>query len=155
MWLDSDSSDSKDASDLDDGLEVNFHCQGSGREIPIGDAGDLKKKRSGRRVIIPDVFKNNPLYQDIGFPEENMSSYHCGRNPRKRRVKASKLNQEFMKSLDWDRTFRMLCGGTLGAMWAAHQPRDGNNEMDEPCPIFRQSKRRQSNVEKSSGWTQC
>jgi hypothetical protein len=63
--LDSDSSDSKDALDLNDDLEANFHHQGSGREILIGDASRFERMRSGRRVIAPNAFEmnyNSPRY---------------------------------------------------------------------------------------------
>jgi hypothetical protein len=68
-------------------------------------------------VIPPNVLGTNPTYQNIGYPGENLSSYHFDRNPRQK-VEAGKLSQEYMISLNWDCTVNMLYGGTLGVMWA-------------------------------------
>jgi hypothetical protein len=59
----------------------------------------------------------NTDYRDIGFPGENISAYKCGREPTQK-IRASKLNQQYSNSLDWDRSVNMLRGGGLGAMWA-------------------------------------
>jgi hypothetical protein len=79
--------------------------------------GTLCKVPFNRRVIPPNVLGANSTYQTIGSPGENMSSYHCGRNPRQK-VKSAKLNQAYTNSLHWDRAVNRLRGGTLGAMWA-------------------------------------
>ena len=46
-----------------------------------------------------------------------MEAYKCGRDPTQK-VRAGKLNQKYLNSLNWDRALNMLKGGTLGAMWA-------------------------------------
>jgi hypothetical protein len=46
-----------------------------------------------------------------------MEAYHCGRDPTQK-VRAGKLNQQYLNSLKWDRMVNMLRGGTLGAMWS-------------------------------------
>jgi hypothetical protein len=110
-------SDSED--DLsDDDLHAGSYRQGSGHELPIGDNNSgFVRSRSERQVIPPDVLAANPTYQTIGFPGENMPSYHCGKHPRQK-VRSAKLNQACTNSLDWDCAVNMLRGGTLGAMWA-------------------------------------
>jgi hypothetical protein len=106
--------------DSDDDNEI--YKLRSGKEVRIGDNDGFRKTRSGRRVIPPDRLSANlaaepPSYRKVGFPGENMEAYKCGRDPTQK-VRAGKLNQKYLNSLDWDRAVNILKGGTLGAMWA-------------------------------------
>ena len=108
------SSDSE--SDFSDDDQEFYRLQ-SGRKIPIGDDDGIPRTRSGRRSIPPDILGANTAYRQTGFPGENMGAYKLGREPNQK-IRASKLNQEYSNSLNWDRCVNMLRGGGLGAMWA-------------------------------------
>jgi hypothetical protein len=109
--------DDESEADEADNKEHLFRMR-SGRQDQFGPNNNIPQTQSIRQVVPPDRLVASPAaYCKIGFPGENMGLYHCGCDPTQK-VRSGKLNQQYITSLQWDRMVNMLCGSTLGAMWA-------------------------------------
>ncbi len=83
----------------------------------LQDDDEFKQTRSGRRVIPPDKLEANTTYRKAGFPGQNLPAFPCGRKENQK-VRAGRLNDKYLNTLNWSQALNMLEGGTLGAMWA-------------------------------------
>jgi hypothetical protein len=116
-----DESDSdSDSSDEDEPDGIKYRLR-SGREIRLTDKDEFEPTRSGRRVIPPDKLQANTAKTSYrkrpGFPGKNLPSNPCGTKENKK-VRAGRLNNKYLNTLNWSKACNMLKGGTLGAMWA-------------------------------------